>query len=54
MTLVPEPQELPRWKQIESVAVDDVNDIWVTSEGSPTPLGRLPQNKLPQRRRPRP
>lgn len=36
--------ELPRWKQIESVAVDAANDIWVTSEGSPAPLGRLPQN----------
>jgi hypothetical protein len=54
MTLVPEAHELPRWKQIESVAVDAAHDIWVTSEGSPTPLGRLPQNKLPQRRRPRP
>ena len=35
---------LPRWKQIEAVAVDHASDIWVTSEGSPTKLGRLPQN----------
>jgi hypothetical protein len=41
---LPQSHELPRWKQIESVAVDADHDVWVTSEGSPTPLGRLPQN----------
>ena len=40
---LPEPHEMPRWKQIESIAVDAAGDVWVTSEGSPTPLGRLPQ-----------
>ncbi|MFK8111285.1 MAG: hypothetical protein AB8B91_03760 [Rubripirellula sp.] len=37
--------ELPRWKQIEAVAVDSSGDLWMTSEGSPTPFGRLPQNE---------
>jgi hypothetical protein len=54
LTLLPESHELPRWKQIESVAVDAENDIWVTSEGSPAPLGRLPQNESTRRKRPRP
>ena len=44
LTELPEPHELPRWRQIESVAVDHARDIWVTSEGFPTPLGRLPRN----------
>jgi len=51
ISALPEPHELPRWKQIESVAVDAANDIWVTSEGSPAPLGRLPQNHSPSSRR---
>lgn len=33
---------MPRWKQIEAIAVDGFHNVWVTSEGSPTPLGRLP------------
>ncbi len=44
---LPEACELPRWRQIESVAVDAESDLWVTSEGAPTPLGRLPQHKKP-------
>lgn len=39
---LPTPHELPRWKQIEAVAIDTANNLWLTSEGSPTPLGRLP------------
>ena len=55
MLASPTPHELPRWKQIESVAVDEEHDIWVTSEGSPAPLGRLPQNHTqPQRATQRP
>lgn len=33
--------ELPKLKQIEAIAVDPKSDVWVTSEGSPTPLVRL-------------
>lgn len=51
---IPELHPLPRWKQIESVAVDAANDIWVTSEGLPTPLGRLPQSNLISQRPRRP
>ena len=45
---LPQPHDLPRWKQIESVAIDPEHDVWVTSEGSPTPLGRLPQQPGPE------
>ncbi len=41
LTRLAPPQELPRWKQIEAVAVDRDSAIWITSEGSPAPLGRL-------------
>jgi len=39
---LPKPQELPRWRQIEAIAVDSGLQLWVTSEGSPAPLGRIP------------
>jgi hypothetical protein len=42
LAALPEPHELPRWKQIEAVAIDAANDVWLTSEGSPAPFGRLP------------
>jgi hypothetical protein len=54
LTRITEIRELPRWKQIESVAVDAANDIWVTSEGAPAPLGRLPHNNHVSRRPRRP
>ena len=38
---VPDAVELPRWKQIEAVAIDPLGHVWVTSEGSPAPLTRL-------------
>lgn len=38
---LPKAIDLPRWKQIEAVAVDREHQVWVTSEGSPAPLGRL-------------
>lgn len=37
----PELQALPRWKQIEAIAVDSRSNVWVTSEGVPAKLGRL-------------
>ena len=42
---LPIAHELPRWRQIEAVAIDANQDVWVTSEGSPAPLGRLPQRR---------
>jgi hypothetical protein len=41
---LPRPYPTPRWKQIESIAIDQTHDVWLTSEGSPAPLGRLPQS----------
>lgn len=32
---------LPRWKQVEAVAVDPHGGVWISSEGSPGLLGRL-------------
>jgi hypothetical protein len=32
---------LPKWKQIEAVAVDDEHGVWLTSEGSLPPLAKL-------------
>ncbi len=37
----PEVQQLPRWKQIEAIAVDSESNAWVTSEGAPAKFGRL-------------
>lgn len=39
---IPEAFDLPRWRQIEAVAVDQSHSLWLTSEGSNPPLGRLP------------
>ncbi|MGI9471915.1 MAG: hypothetical protein ACR2NZ_10305 [Rubripirellula sp.] len=44
MAQLPIAHELPRWRQIEAVAIDANQDVWVTSEGNPAPLGRLPQS----------
>ena len=38
---LPDPIALPRWKQIEAIAVDANGHVWLTSEGSPAPLGQL-------------
>lgn len=38
---LPKSIELPRWRQIEAFAVDPSEQLWLTSEGSPTPLGRI-------------
>ena len=38
---IPEAVRLPRWKQIEAVAVDEHHHVWLTSEGSPTPFCKL-------------
>jgi hypothetical protein len=37
----PKAVDLPRLKQIEAVAVDRIGDVWVTSEGTPTPLAKV-------------
>lgn len=42
---VPEVTDLPRLRQVEAVAVDQRGEIWVTSEGSPTKLARVPRSK---------
>ncbi len=38
---VPTMHMLPRWKQIEAVAVDRKHQVWITSEGPSPPMGRL-------------
>jgi hypothetical protein len=38
---LPDAFDLPKWRQVEAVAVDEDQNVWITSEGSPTPLGRL-------------
>ena len=38
---LPQAVDLPKWEQVEAVAVDSDQNVWITSEGSPTPLGRL-------------
>ena len=38
---LPEAFDLPKWRQVEAVAVDQDQNVWLTSEGSPTPLGKL-------------
>jgi hypothetical protein len=43
---LPDPYELPRWRQIEAVAIDRSHNVWVTSEGRNTPLGRLSPEAL--------
>ena len=37
--------DLPKWKQIEAVAVDDAQQVWITSEGQSAPLGRIAPNQ---------
>lgn len=41
---VPQAFAMPRWKQIEGIAVDNESQPWVTSEGSPGMLGRVLTN----------
>lgn len=38
---VPVAVEMPRWRQIEAIAVDRKSQVWITSEGYPAKLGRL-------------
>lgn len=38
---VPVASEMPRWRQIEAIAVDGKSQVWITSEGYPAKLGRL-------------
>ncbi len=46
LAALPETYELPRWKQVEAVAVDRAHNIWVTTEGKHAPLGRLSPEAL--------
>ncbi|TWU10643.1 hypothetical protein [Allorhodopirellula heiligendammensis] len=41
LSAVPIAVEMPRWRQIEAIAVDNHSQVWITSEGNPTKLGRL-------------
>ena len=52
LTAMPDTYELPRWKQIEAVAVDRAQNVWVTSEGKHAPLGRLSPESLAGQRKP--
>ena len=38
---LPRAYPLPRWKQVEAIAVDNEHQVWITSEGKSPPLGRL-------------
>ncbi len=42
LTDVPIAVEMPRWRQIEGIAVDKKSQVWITTEGIPAKLGRLP------------
>lgn len=46
LAAMPQVYELPRWKQIEAVAIDRSRNVWVTSEGRHAPLGRLSPEAL--------
>ncbi len=46
LSAFPDPYELPRWRQIEAVAIDRSHNVWVTSEGRQPPLGRLSPEAL--------
>jgi hypothetical protein len=52
LSAMPQIFELPRWKQIEAVAIDRSRNLWVTSEGRGAPLGRLSPEALAKQRRP--
>ncbi|TWT73266.1 hypothetical protein [Allorhodopirellula solitaria] len=39
---IPTAVDMPRWRQIEALAVDADSQVWITSEGHPAKLGRLP------------
>ncbi len=49
LSVMPESYELPRWKQIEAVAIDAEDNLWVTSEGKETPMGMLSPEALAAR-----
>lgn len=42
LTDVPIAVEMPRWRQIEGIAIDRKSQVWITTEGFPAKLGRLP------------
>lgn len=43
---LPIPLVLPRWKQIEAIAIDPSGDLWLTSEGERPPLGRIDVSQI--------
>ncbi|MGV3486323.1 MAG: hypothetical protein ACO1RT_18025 [Planctomycetaceae bacterium] len=45
LTQTPEVTELPKLPQVEAVAIDAEGYVWVTSEGSPAKLVRLPLSR---------
>ncbi len=42
LTDIPIATKMPPWRQIEAIAVDHKSQVWITSEGIPAKLGRLP------------
>ena len=50
LSVMPECYELPRWKQIEAVAIDAEDNLWVTSEGKNPPMGMMTPEALASRR----
>jgi hypothetical protein len=38
---VPQAFDLPKWRQVEALTVDEDQNVWITSEGEPTPLANL-------------
>tara|TARA_R110002049_G_scaffold4601_4_gene31845 strand:+ start:72259 stop:73218 length:960 start_codon:yes stop_codon:yes gene_type:complete len=45
MAAIPVSLAAPKWKQIEALGLDEAQNVWLTSEGSPTPFGRLIQTQ---------
>lgn len=37
--------DLPRWRQVEAIAVDQQHQVWITSEGKSPPMGRLNRDR---------
>lgn len=52
LSALPDVYELPRWRQIEAVAIDHSHNLWLTSEGKRPPLGRLSPEALRNQGRP--
>ena len=45
LNLLPQMVELPKLKQVEAIAIDDLGRIWVTSEGVPARMQRVLANQ---------